>query len=338
MALILLRKYPILRLAPVFILFIALWGLVQSPVYQVNPGKFTLAVTADLLLIIPLLYFLLIRGTKIPRITVVPVMIGGLITGFMILPDSQQDYLVLFRDFVLPVIELSVAGFLIYQVRRTVQAFRKHKDAATDFYTALRTTLGRQLSGFALEAVCMEIAVIYYGFFAWKKPSYRENEYTIHRESGGTALWILILFLVAVETFVFHLLLTQWSVTAAWIFSGLSLYSGLQVLGIFKSLARRPVVLENGRLHLQYGLLNELVISGENIVSLERITGTAEEDVPSLSPLGQLEEKNMLITLREPQDMRGLYGLKKTITRLSFHIDEPERFMRDLTPGLASDS
>lgn len=321
------------------VLLLGLVLIVRSPVFTSSPDLYALAVTADLLLTIPVIWFLLIRKTRIPNITTVPVLIAGLVAGFFILPPTHHQYLELFRDVVLPFIELSVLGYIAVTVTRTVKRFREERGTSADFYSTLRATLSGQLSGFALEAVVMEISVIYYGFFAWKKRNPATGEYSYHRESGGTILWVLILFLVAVETVVFHLLITQWSVTAAWIFSGLSLYSGMQVLGIFKAAAHRPILLLKDSVRLRYGLMNEVDISYDQIAEIAPASGLGDqEEYTPISPLGQLENQNIQIILRNPAIMRGFYGIKKKTTRLAFHADQPEAFIKAVEKNLVSDS
>ena len=55
-----------------------------------NHPTFNLAITADLVLTIPLIYFLVIRKTNIPKITVVSMMVVGLVIGTYVLPKSSK--------------------------------------------------------------------------------------------------------------------------------------------------------------------------------------------------------------------------------------------------------
>jgi|GEM_PF-3474162 len=70
-----------------------------------------LAITIDLLLIVPLVYFLLIRKTEISKTTIVPVMIIGLLIGSYFWPKESQRYLTIFKIWALPIIELSMDYF-----------------------------------------------------------------------------------------------------------------------------------------------------------------------------------------------------------------------------------
>src|SRR6056297_2889248 len=98
-------------------LLVVLILLMKSPFLNGNDAL-NLAITADLLLTVPLVYFLLIRKSKIPKTTVIPVMIIGLLVGSYFLPKENQTYLELFKNWFLPVIELSILTFVIIKVRK----------------------------------------------------------------------------------------------------------------------------------------------------------------------------------------------------------------------------
>jgi len=63
--------------------------LMKSSILPQN-SAIGLAITLDLLLTVPLVYFLLIRKSNIPKTTVVPVMIVGLLIGSTLLPAARN--------------------------------------------------------------------------------------------------------------------------------------------------------------------------------------------------------------------------------------------------------
>lgn len=89
--------------------------VMQSTLFSGN-DMLSLAITLDLLLTIPLVYFLLIRKTSIPKTTIIPVMFIGLLVGTYCLPKDNQTYLVLFRNWILPLIELGILTYVISKV------------------------------------------------------------------------------------------------------------------------------------------------------------------------------------------------------------------------------
>ena len=54
----------------------------------------------------------------------------------------------------------------------------------------------------------------------------------------------VLIFSIAIETFAIHLLLLKWSETAAWILTGISIYTAIQVFGLAKSITQRPIVIK----------------------------------------------------------------------------------------------
>ncbi len=46
-----------------------------------------------------------------------------------------------------------------------------------------------------------------------------------------------------------------------------------------------------------------------------------------LSPLGDLESHNVAIYLKEPQELVGLYGFKKSYSTLGIFVDDPKSFI-----------
>ena len=318
------------------ILLLALLARTMS--YGSGHEALALGITFDLLFSVPLVYYLLIIDTNIPKTTVIPFLILGVVIGTFVLPVEHQHYLNLAKHWVLPVVELSVLGYVLYHVRETVLSFKKRKEREPDFFTALKDTCYRILPKRVVMPVVTEIAVFYYGFVCWKKREVRENEFTYHQQSGTIALLLVLLLLVVAETFVFHLLLSLWSNTAAWILTGLSVYSGVQLFGFLRSLSKRPHSIEGNQLKLRYGILSEAFIDLANIQNIELSSSETktDEETRKLTPLGPLESHNVVIRLKEKSILHGLYGTKKPFRTLLLFVDEPERFKKAVDTGVST--
>ncbi|MBK6263746.1 hypothetical protein JKA74_01760 [Marivirga sp. S37H4] len=331
---------PTIALALPLLLFLALILLAKSTAFSQHTSALSLGIIADLLFTIPLVYFLLIRKTKIPNTTVVPVLIIGVIIGSLIIPIENQYYLALFKTWALPFIELAILSFIIFKVRKAVKAFRSQKETTPDFFTALKDSCYELLPRGAVMPFATEVAVMYYGFISWRKRILKPNEFTHHKNSGAIALLAVFILIVLVETFVIHLLLVRWSNIVAWIFTGLSLYTAMQVWGIIKSIPKRPYVLENNQLKLRYGILNETTIDLKNIESIEAFSKSIEKEdgIAKLSPLGELESHNLLITLKEENTLIGLYGIKRNYNKLAIFVDQKNEFKKMLEAAILSTS
>jgi len=322
-----LQKNLIIFGIPLFIIGIMVL-LVKSPVFNAHRSSLSIGITFDLLLTVPLVYFLLIRKTNIPKTTAVPFLIIGLLIGSFILPAENQNYLDLFKTWVLPIVELSILLFAIYHLRKGIKHYTIHKNQSFDFYTTLKQTCYKILPKSAVIPVVTEIAVFYYGFIYWKKRKLASNEFTYHKESGTLTLLIALINIIAIETVVFHILLMKWSNLAAWILTSISIYSGIQILGFLKSMLKRPISIENNMLYLRYGIMTESTIDLDSIDSIELSSKDIEGDdmTRRLSFLGEMETHNVIIHLKEENTLVGLYGIRRKYKTLALHIDNKVAF------------
>ncbi len=316
---------------PVLIIMSMIW-IAQSSFFKSSPDTLAIGITADLLLTVPFVYFLLIRKTKIPKTTIVPFLILGMVICSMILPLENQYYLSLFKTWICPVIELSIISFVIYKVRKAIITYKQKKNTIADFFTTLKNTCYGILPKGIVIPVVTEIAVFYYGFIYWKRRTLKEHEFSYHKESGTVTLLIAIILIIAIETVAFHALLVKWNIIVAWIFTGLSIYSGIQLFGFSKSILKRPIAIQDEKLYLRYGIMNETIIDLKEIKSIELSSRELEFDKTTrkLSFLGALESHNVIITLHKEQTLIGLYGMKKTYTTLALHIDDKEQFKKQI--------
>lgn len=309
--------------------------LMKSPFLPGNE-KLIVGITADLLLTVPLVYFLLIRRTEIPKTTVIPILVIGLLIGSYFLPNENQYYLNFFKTWILPIVEISVLSFVLYNVRKVIKQYKSNKTEAFDFFTTLKNTCYDILPKGIVIPVVTEIAVFYYGFIYWKRRELKANEFSYHKDSGTIALLIAIIFIVAIETVVLHILLSKWSNIAAWILTFLSVYSGIQIFGFLKSMFKRPISIENGQLYLRYGIMTETNINLEDIDSVEISSKDIElsNETKKLSFLGELESHNIIIRLKKENELIGLYGTRKKYRNLAMYVDEKTKFTNQIENAL----
>ena len=111
----------------------------KSSFFEVS-NIMNLAITIDLLIIVPFVYFLLIRKSEIPKTTAVPVMIIGFLIGSYFLPKESQTYLIIFKTWVLPLIEILVFTFVIIKVRIIIKKYKSLKGSTPDFFNTLKNT------------------------------------------------------------------------------------------------------------------------------------------------------------------------------------------------------
>ena len=302
--------------------------IAKSQVFYQHPDKFSIAITLDFLVTLPLVFYLLIRKKNLSWIVVTPVATLGIILAGLVIPKDHQQFLAQARMVSFSLMELMVIAFLIIKTRNAKKAYDLQKDSTFDFYTALKNAVSEVVPKGLSNLLSTEIAVFYYGFFCWSERKLKANEFTCHKENGAIPIFFVIIFMIIVETVVQHILIRLFSTTIAWIITIISIYSVLVLFGIARSLSRRPVIVTDDSIYLRYGIISEAIIFRSNIASIEISPRAVEfnKEVIPLSPLHKLENKNVVINLREEGILNGFYGKRKKFKSIVLYIDDLARF------------
>jgi hypothetical protein len=329
---LILKNRNLLTFGLPLLLILSIVVIAQSPLFQLHPEKLSVAITFDLILFIPAIYFLLIRKREIPKLTTIPFFIAGIVIAGLILPKDFQFYLTQVKIWVLPVVETAIFLMVIFKLRQLRKEFKKEALLSSDFYYTLKIAAARILPKRLSGAFATEIAVIYYGFYNWKRKKLKPNEFSYHRSSGTISLLSVFIFLIFIETSVVHILLQKWSTVAALILSILSIYTCLQIFGIMRSMSKRPISIEGDALMLRYGLFSESTIQISNIKDLELSARSIEADntIKKLSPLRDFDSHNVIIHLENEEVLFGLYGMKSTYQTIALHVDDKEQFAKEI--------
>jgi hypothetical protein len=315
---------------PLFFWFLI---LVFHPHLQlVNQPDLALALSVDLLLTIPLIYFLVIRKTSISKLSVLPLVIVGLLIGFYVIPESEQGLLRIFKNWLLPILELFIFSAIILKFRKVYRRYQQAGALNRDFFSKLKESCASVLPSFLVVPFAMEISVFYFGFLHWKKRNLNKNEFSYHIKSGTAVLLMALVVVIAAETVGIHFMLVKRSVSLAWTLTGLSIYTGIQFVGFARSISKRPIFIGVDTLYLNYGIMTEMEIPLGKIKEIRRSTKDLEpqKGVRRLSPLGELEATNIIISLHESTSISGMYGIRKSAHTIAFFVDEPAHFIERL--------
>ena len=310
------------------IIISALVLIAKSPVFYQFPDKLSVAITLDFLVTLPLAFYPLIRRKNISWIAVTPVATLGIILAGLVLPKDHQEFLAQARMVSFSLMELMVIAFLIIKAGKAKKAYNLQKDAAYDFYTALKNAVSEVMPKGLSNLLSTEIAVFYYALFCWSKRKLESNEFTCYKENGTIAILFVIIFMIIVETVVQHILIGLFSAAIAWIITIVSIYSVFVLFGISRSLSWRPVLLTDNKIHLRYGIISEAIIHFDIIESVQIPTPAVKtnKELIFLSPLHKLENKNVVINLLKEGILHGFYGRKKKFKSIGFYVDDLARF------------
>lgn len=316
--------------------FLAL--VARSAMFQNSPSELSFGILMDFLITIPVIYFLLIRKSNIPKITTLYVFIAGLLIAGLIIPIEHQELLSRIKYFAIPTIEICVISFVIFKMTKLGSSLKKEN--GLDFYDKILSASAQVFPGRVGKLLASEIAVFYYLFAKVKKEKTNE-EYSYFKKSGITSMICVLIFIIIVETIAIHLLLENWNPTVAWILTGLSLYTLIQITAILRSLKHRLISIdhENKMLHLKYGFACQTSIPFNQIKGIEKTRRTISDSKNhvSLSLFDMLDSKNLDIYLKEENTIQRLYGIEKPYTSISIFVDELETFAEAIEKLISKD-
>lgn len=302
-----------------------------------QPDMLAIAITMDLVVGVPLLYYLLlVRKKFLPLSSIVPVCILTLLAIRFILPTSEQSFL-RFSEFLIPAIELSVAGFVLFKLRHIIRDVRTARRECLYFTDALRAGIGKSIkSDFVAVIVATEASMFYLvfaGWFARFRTSRQDvSVYSYHRKSSYL-LWALVA-LVIVETGGVHLVISIWTQTGAWVFTAISAYTILWLVGHFHATRLQPIVVDDRYVHLRTGLIWRTQMSLSNIVEVrKRMQGDAE--IGGYVNVAIMGSPDIVVVLQEAVEIEGLFARKRKANLVGIGVDEPDGLLEDLGKRLS---
>ncbi len=330
-------SFPVLTFGVLLtVVYLVAMFVVQALPAAPRPGLVAAALTLDLTVLVPLLYYvLLVRRKRWPAISVAPVFLLSLGAASLLVPTAHRGLLDAMLLLAAPV-ELLLLGFVGLKVARTVRCFRAVEpaadvDVADRLQTSLRETLGHRL---AADAVASEASLLYYALFSWRAPrpaGLNQSAFTYHRKSGYDAVVAGILVAMLIEVIGLHLLVQLWSPAAAWGLTALGGYGVLWLVGDARAMRLRPIRVAKDALLVRTGLRWTVRLP---FAAIEAVW-PAGKKTPSKKTPGYLGAvvwgaPRYLVTLREPVVAQGLYGIRRPVTTLGMAVDEPAAFEAEL--------
>lgn len=317
-------RQPIWPLAIPFVLLGVLVFAALTPAL-VQQNWMAEALSIDLMLTIPLAWFLVIRKRPIPNITVVPFSVACMIIGYQTIPEGNQQILFNYKTFILPFIELGVIGFIIYKVVQLRKRAKQLSDANTDFFDIMSQVIKEVVPGKVSSFLALEVSMFYFAFNFSKAKKLEEGQFSYHKESGTQALYGAVVFIILVETVALHFLISGWSEVTAWVLTGLSIYTAIQFLAFTRSMGKRPMEVDNHEFRFRLGTFAQGSIPLDKIVKAYKHTSDLPEDksVAKLGLLGELESHNIILEFSESISFARLYG-KKSYSKIAFWSDSPD--------------
>src|ERR1039457_1802473 len=295
----------------------------RTPAAAARPAMMGAAGLLDLVLTVPLVYwFLVVRPGHSSWATLAVVSVMGARASAWLLPLSGQRYLP-------PVVWLGIPLelWVVAQIVRRIRGLDRKGDALSRIRAAARGIIPYERLA---RIVAAEIAVLYYALFSWRaQPDERRGwrAFSCAQASGWKDFATLVALAAVCEAVPVHLLVYRWSHVAAWICTGLDLYGLLWLVALVRAARLRPILVDGERVLLRVGLLWEIEIPRERIAACRRVAGLG----PKRREAGYLRtvvmtEPQWVIELTGPAVAAGLYGQRRTVTRIGIAVDDPGEF------------
>lgn len=297
-----------------------------------QPGLLANAISIDIAVGIPLLFYVLIVRKKfLPLSSIVPVCVLMLLAIRFILPTSELS-LLRFSDYLIPAIELSVAVLLLFKLRNVIRDVRRARRESLYFVDALRIGLGKSVkSDYVAAIVASEVSMLYLVFAGWfakfRTSRTDVSVHSYHRKSSF--LFWPLMALVIVETFGLHLVISIWTSTGAWVFTAISIYTLLWMVGHIHASRLQPVIVDDQYIFLRTGLVWRGQIALSNVLEVRKVTRD-DRQADGFMNVSLLGDPDVVIVLGEPEVLEGLFARKKEVTLLGIALDEPEALVEDV--------
>lgn len=310
-------------------IFLACFIITQFPKFALNTELLSNAILIDLTVTAPLAWFVIIRKSSIPKLTVVRVFVAGLLIAGWLLKGQPNTLLQTIKIWILPLIE----GMVIILIgRKFYSAHKKVRQSGinnADFLTWCRSVfcqvIGNENAG---NIIASEIGVLYYAFIGKKDKNIDyKSKFTSYKENGIVLVLGTFLSLFLIETIGMHFVLRLWSRTAAWVLTGLSFYTCLQLYAHIIAIKARVLNLSNDSLKIYNGLAADVFIKYGNIEKFELSNKIpVKREAIKIALIKGLENHNCVIYLRQPVPVTKIFGIKKWTNTVLFFVDRPNDF------------
>lgn len=328
-----------------FVLFFVTAGMllaiellvVNVSAFAAHGNLLSLAVTADITIGIPLVYFVLVvRRKHLPAITVAPVFVLCLVLAGRILPPENHVYLDKI-ELAVPLVELTVVVLVAFKARQILALFRQLRPttpyAPEAFELALQRGLGA-VPPIVGTLLTTELSLVIFAFTGWfrkaRPPRQNVQAFFCHRQGSYPVVLGFLVFMVLLETTVVHLLLQRWSPTAAIVVTLATVYTLVWLFGDLHAMRLQPTLVSASHVHVRTGMRWRMDIPLALIDRIEKVASADKkaDDFLSLAPIG---EARLVMHLVEPVQAVGLLGRRKLVSRVGVALDDDKGFAAALS-------
>lgn len=313
----------------------AVWAIGASRYFLAHPGVLGPAIAGDLVVVVPAVYWwVVVRRRLAPARTAIPVVALGLLAATAVMPAGHTGVLTWARYLWSPA-EIGLLAYVAWKVRAIL---RSRSATSTDDPVeaaagALEAALG---SAFAARLIATEFAVLYYALSPARRPAHVPEGAVGFAPARAGVVLVVLLPVVALETALVHAMVSRWSVGAAWVLTGLSAYTVLWLMGDYRAMRRRPILVTEEGVIVRVGLRCRIRASHAQI---ERVAGAGwRDDEAAVGRLNMAspDSPNVVISFREPVVARRFFGIETAVRSVGVRVVDGEGLIGAVRRGMGT--
>jgi hypothetical protein len=272
------------------------------------------------------------RRGALPRRAPWVVLALGLVAARLLLPAEARGSLSVLRG-AWALVELATLVAIVAQVgaiRRRARALRASGAASVD---ALEGALASAVGALPARLVATELDVMGWAIGGWWRATPVEDArtFSVHRRRPHAVLVGVLVFLMAVESTLLHVVVSRSAPAMAWVLSGSSLWLALWLVGDAHALRLQPLVLGADALEVRVGVRWRVRVP---YAAIARVVGPDEPAVGATLPGTVMRAADLQIVLSRPLEARGALGRTRRFETLRLSVDRVEEFRAALARRL----
>lgn len=284
-------------------------------------GTIAIAASVDFVLTAGVvMYFVAVRRAHLPKWVLGATLAIGFLFARLALGAAHGGRLV---TMALIFAELVMLAMVVVRGRRARRAWREARAHGERRFEALTAALVAARFPRRLAAIAAtEVSLLGSALVGWRAPA-TPNRFTVHRANGWPLYAGVLVFLIVVESIAVHIAIAAWvSPIVAWIMTASSLYMALWFVGDVNLLRRGGATVGDRDLELVIGVRWRGRVPWSQVAAIEDVT-EAPTDAINAGVLGA----NLVVRLRAPTRLHGVFGREREGTAIALSIDEREAFV-----------
>lgn len=317
--------------APLLLLYA--YGVASA---QFIPGQIEgVALPLDFMVGIPLgFYLLVVRPRKLTLLAVIPVIWIGYGLSVVALGSPEAGILPYLLSVLVPV-ELAIA---VREIRKIAKIHQSAKARSADPMMWFKDTMHYLVrKDMPASMTAAELSVWYYALLSWRKKPYvlpGEKAFSYHNAGGYMNMMLGLALAFPVEIIGVHMLVSRWSIAAAFAVTALSVYAVVWLAGDARARIMRPIAIGADYVRLECGIQMHATIP---FADIERIC-VSEDDVRDIEKSDKLNygtfyQANAWILSKRPIVVRTMLS-EKQVRAIGISLDDPRAFASALEKAL----